>query len=267
MKINMEKSKKIDILELIKSISSSWLTLTMAMIAGGLAGVLFGYIQPPVYESNASFGVTIDYTQTGALSDVQEDQAMRGVGYVLLSDALIEETVSRINSEGIYTVGEDEFRDNAFVDRGDFRWIIRYRDRDPQRAFQIVSAWAEAAWESYEAALTHAQAAESYLGVLNNLQSCYQQSAPQVSGSYCGFAAPDDVLREITQLSGKIQSEKTTSQGIFYALSIVMVEDAKVTDDPVRYQTNLLVIAGAIAGLLIGTAYFGFRYTRGGRAT
>jgi len=263
----MEKTKNIDILELVKYISSSWLILIVLMIAGGLAGFLFSYIQAPLYESSASFGVTIDYTQTGALSDVQEDQAMRGVGYVLLYDELVEKTVSRINDQGLYPLGEDEFRDNAFMDRGDFRWIIRYRDSDPQRAFQIVSNWAAAAEESFIASLTHAQTAEFYLDVLNDLQRCYQQTAPQIPGQYCGFNNTDELLQEITRLSGIIQEEKSGSQGLFYALNVVLVEEAEIPENLIRYQTNLLVAAGAIAGLLIGMAYFGIRFIQGGRAS
>jgi len=266
MKNKMEKSKSINILELIKYISSSWIILGVLMIVGGMAGLFFSHVQPPVYESNAAFGVTIDYTQTGAISDVQEDQAMRGVGFILFSDALVEETVSQINREDIYTLSKDDFRNNAFVDRGDFRWIIRYRDRDPQRAFQITSTWAAAAQEAYEAALTHAQTAESYLGVLNGLQGCYQQGAPQIPGGICGFDNSHGLLREITQLSEKIQTEKIASQGLFYALNVVLVNDAEVAKGPVRNQTNLLVASGAIVGLLIGILFFGIRFILGGRS-
>ena len=263
----MEQTKKIDLLMLIKYISSFWLALSALMIAGGLAGFLFSYVQAPMYESSASFGVTIDYTQTGALTDVQEDQAMRGVGSIFLSDALIEETVSRINRDSSITMNEDDFRDNTFVDRGDFRWTIRTRDVDPQRAFQIVSIWTAAAQESFEAALTHAQTAESYLGILSDLQGCLQQAAPQLPGGYCGLDSSDELLQEITNVSKKIQAEKNASQGLLYALSVVLVNDAEQPVMPVRYQTNLLVAAGAIIGLLIGMAFFGTRFTLGGRVS
>jgi hypothetical protein len=267
MKIKMEKSKSIDILELVKYISSSWIVLTALMIFGGLVGFLFSFIQAPVYESSASFGVTIDYTQTGALSDVQEDQAMRGVGSILLSDSLIEEAVSRINRDSFFTLSEDEFRGNTFVDRGDFRWTIRTRDVDPQRAFQIASIWAAAAQDAFEATLTHAQTADSYLGILSDLQSCFQKAAPQLPGGYCGFNSADELLREITNVSKKIQAEKTASQGLLNALSVVLVNDAEQPMNPVRYQTNLLAAAGAMIGLLIGMMYFGIRFTLEGSAS
>lgn len=263
----MDKLKRIAILELIKYISAYWLVLVVLMIAGGLAGFIFSNLRSPVYESSASFGVTIDYTQTGAVSDVQEDQAMRGVGSILLSDSLIEKTLSRIDSGGLSTVSIDEFRDNASADRGDFRWTIHYRDNDPQRAFQIVSAWSAAAQEVYEEILIHAQTAESYLVILNDLQSCYQQAAPQSPDGFCGFNDHHELLREISNLSGNIQAEKKASQGLFYALSVVLVNDAEVSGNPVRYQTNLLVAAGAFVGLLFGMVYFAIRFYLGERAS
>lgn len=263
----MNNSKKIDILELVNYISASWLVLAVLMVAGGLAGFLISFAQKPVYESSASFGVTIDYTQTGALSDVQEDQAIRGVGSILLSDSLIKETLLRINSNGMYRVEENEFRDNAFSDRGDFRWTIRFRGNEPQRVFQIAGHWAAAAQETFDRTLAHAQTAESYLKILSDFQSCFQEAAPQAPFGFCGFDDPDELLHEISDLSRKIQAEKTASQGLFYALSIVLVNDPELSDHPVRYQTNLLVIAGAFAGLLIGSAYFAIHYYLGGRTS
>ena len=59
---------------------------SVLMIAGGLLGLLVSQVRAPIFESSAVFSVTIDYTQTGALTDIQEDQAMRGVGSVIFSD-------------------------------------------------------------------------------------------------------------------------------------------------------------------------------------
>ena len=115
----------IDIVKLIKKISSRWYIHTVLMIIGGLSGLLFSYLNPPVYESSAVFSVTIDYTQTGALTDIQEDQAMRGVGSILLSDQVIRQTLTQLISEFNLELSQSDFLNNSFMDREEFRWALR----------------------------------------------------------------------------------------------------------------------------------------------
>jgi hypothetical protein len=257
------QEKHIDLFDLLGFVTNRWLFLTICMIAGGLAGLLFSCLRAPLYESSAAFGVNIDYTQTGTLTDLEEDQAMRGVGSVLLSDPLVEETLSLINREGLFELSEDEFRQNAFADRGDFRWVIRYRGTDPQRIFQITQIWADSARDNFDMALAHAQTAEAYLKMLADLQSCYQESGMQPPLGMCGFSDSGALLDEITSLSEKIKMEKVSSQGLFYALSINLINGAYLPQYPIRFQTNLLVITGAFIGLLPGITYLIYKYIRG----
>ncbi len=266
MMMNKKDQPSFDLLDLIREVSSRWLLMAALMILGGVGGLLVSQWRPAVYESNAAFGVTIDYTQTGALSDVQEDQAMRGVGSVLLSDALIEETLQQLNDQDGSDLGEEEFRSNAFADRGDFRWVIRYRDSDPDRAFRIANIWAESAQAQLNEDLAHAQTAESLLRMLDDLQGCLQSGGAGVPGNFCGFGDADSLLKEIAQLSGKIQQEKQSSQGLFYALSVNLVEDAELSASPVRHQTAILVLAGALCGFIFGLGYVLIRFFSGGAA-
>ena len=261
---NKKEKAPFDLLDLIREMASGWLMLFILMILGGIGGLLVSHLRPAVYESNAAFGVTIDYTQTGALSDVQEDQAMRGVGSVLLSDALIEETLQQLGDQGGPDLNEGKFRSNAFADRGDFRWVIRYLDSDPDRAFRVANQWADSAQALIDEDLAHAQTAESYLRMLDDLQGCLQSGRASVPMNFCGFGGMDSLLNEIARLSGKIQHEKQLSQGLFYALSVNLVEDGELPRSPVRHQTAVLVLAGALCGFLIGIGYALMRFFSGG---
>jgi len=114
--------------------------------------------------------------------------------------------------------------------------------------------------------LAHAQTAETWLSMLDDLQGCLQSGGAGVPGNFCGFGDADSLLNEIAKLSGKIQQEKQSSQGLFYALSVNLVEDAELPPGPVRHQTAVLVLAGALCGFIFGLGYVLIRFFSGGAA-
>ena len=136
---------QIDLVKLVKKFSERWMVTSALMITGGLLGLLVSQARAPIFESSAVFSVTIDYTQTGALTDIQEDQAMRGVGSVILSDRVIDNTLSAINKESASGLSRTDFLENSFLDREEFRWTLRYRDPDPKVAEMAVNEWSKSA--------------------------------------------------------------------------------------------------------------------------
>ena len=135
-------------LDLIKAITARWYVLTVGMIIGGLFAWGGTFFMPPIYESDAVFYVSIDYTQTGMLTDVEEDQIMRGIGDMIFSDETTLATINKLEGEGV-RISKDEFYDDAIFEREEFRWAIRYRDPNPVLAYQVVGAWANQAGYPY----------------------------------------------------------------------------------------------------------------------
>ncbi len=93
-----EPVKSFNFLDLLKAIAARGFWLVIAMIAGGLLGWGVTTFKHPLYEADAVFTVTIDYTRTGYLSDIQEDQAMRGIGSLIGSDYILQKTIDESNS-------------------------------------------------------------------------------------------------------------------------------------------------------------------------
>ena len=241
-------------LDLIKYCASRWYVIVIAMIVGGLAGLGAVSFLPVVYESNAVFNVTIDYTQTGALSDVEEDQAMRGVGDIIFSDEIVSGTLAELGEQGMQ-LSKDEFYDDAIFDREEFRWAIRYRDADPETAFAVLEAWSMEADGVLQEALEHARLAASYQSVLTGLEDCLKRTTSTDSTSdACSLENLDEILSEIDEVSALIKTERELGKGILPALSIQLLEKAKVPSQPMRYQVNVLVLNGALIGLLLALA-------------
>jgi len=247
-------------LDLLKAINSRWYLLVIGMIAGGLLGFGATFFKTPVYEANAVFTVTIDYTQTGALSDVEEDQAMRAVGDVIFSDEVVTAALDVLKDEGL-DLTKDKFYDDAVFEREEFRWAIRYRDEDPKVAYQVVQAWAEVSDQILQDSLVHARLAASYLDVLNSLEACLERNTQTNSSiGICSIDHLDEILEEIANTSSMITTEKNQSRGLFSALAIVLSDHADIPSQAVRYQTNVLVISGVSIGLLLAIILLTIKY-------
>jgi hypothetical protein len=246
--------ERISISKLVKNISNRWQIHTVLMIIGGLIGFSFSYIYPPVYESSASFSVTIDYTQTGSLTDIEEDQAMRGVGSVLSSDKVITLTLSQLKNESQKEISPTDFLANSFVDREDFRWTIRYRNSDPNITALVIKTWAKNSDQIIREALSHSEVSNLLLNTLNNMKDCLQGSNIGSPGGYCGFENFNSLINSITSLSNRIQSEKVSSLGLFNSLSVSLVNDSQQHPSIVLRQRNLLALSGALIGLVLSIA-------------
>ena len=243
--------KNLSFLDWLENLASRWYILAAGMILGGLLGWGAATLKAPVYEANAVFTVTIDYTQTGALSDIEEDQAMRGVGDIIFSEEVIDATVQRLVDEGL-TLSKDEFYDDAIFDREEFRWAIRYRDADPQLANQVLHAWEATADEILQESLVHARLGAAYQDVLKGLTSCLERGTlMEADGERCSLDNLDEILAKTSQVSALITEELAQSRGLFDALTVVLSNPTTVPSQPVRFQTNVLVFSGMFSGGLL----------------
>ena len=242
---------QIDIVRLIKRISDRWYILAALMIIGGLSGMLISQTTPSVYESSAVFSVTIDYTQTGALTDIQEDQAMRGVGSVIFSDQVITKTLAQINDENGIELNQSDFIGNSFLDREEFRWTLRYRDPDPQNAKAVVNLWANNANSAIQEGLKHSLASSVLLDTLSKMKTCLQELSNGNEKSNCGNIELETLINSISDLSNRIQIKKAASLGLFNSLSVSLVNEGVVSQAAVLGQRNLLVISGALIGFFL----------------
>jgi len=252
-------------LDILLSITKRWWVIALSMVIGGFCALLLTRFIPPVYESSASFSVTIDYTRTGALSDVQEDQAMRGIGYVITSDEVIESVIDEVGSQQS-DYSRIQFEKDSTLDREEFRWTLRYRSSDPALAEKVAFIWADTSNSVIQEGLIHAQIVDSVTEVLWGLEDCLERSTSQFgTADLCGFYGSQDIVNEIAQLSQLIHEEKTQTRGLFASLVVQMVQQPRYPDSPVRHQKNLLTAAGIVAGLILSILTQGIFYYRGSK--
>lgn len=228
-----------------------WFYLPVGMLLGGILGLILNAFIPPIYEAQAKFVVTIDYTRTGYLSDIQEDQAMRGIGSLIGSDFILQKTIE--DSDSINThVSILEIKEKSRLERGEFEWFIRIRDEDAQKASDLTNLWAEKADEVLKEALYHSFKAERLFHLLDSLEMCLQRVTVGLgSTASCTLNNVDQLIVEIQKVGEKAYQEKESSRGLMPALAVELVEKSQVPISPVVFARNAFAFAGAMLGLIL----------------
>jgi hypothetical protein len=239
-------------LDIFTQATSSWWLVAVLMMIGGILGLFLHGFTPPIFEAHAKFSVTIDYTRTGYLSDIQEDQAMRGIGSLIGSDLIMQRTVNAAHLAGV-DISLDEFKQKSTMERGDFNWLIRVRDKDAQKAADLVNQWADHADKELLEASQHALRAEELFNYLDSIENCLQRTTlGSEAKTPCTFPNLPIILEEIKNTGEIAYQEKEASRGLMPALSIELVEKSQIPSSPVVFGRNAFILAGSFIGLILG---------------
>ncbi|NMC29963.1 MAG: hypothetical protein GYA45_07830 [Pelolinea sp.] len=239
------------LMEFLKKLFAGWKKITILMVIGGLCGLGASKIMAPIYETRAVIAVTIDYTRTGALSDIQEDQAMRGLGSAIDSDAVREQVRQKAEQAGI-SIDRSSMAKNFTLEREDFRWFLRVRDSDAERAATLANLWAEEAVSTLDGAMQHAIIAGHYQQYLDSLDYCLLRLAPEgMSNEPCAKFDYEHLSAEVEKTSAAIREEQTLSYGLMPALQFFLAENAAINTNPVRSTRGVLIFSGAMLGFVV----------------
>ena len=244
-------------LDVLRFIARKWWIPVLSMIIFGICALILANFLPPLYESSATFSLTIDYTETGSLSDIQEDQAMRGIGNLIASDEVIENVISEANVRSL-PLSREQFKKESNLDREEFQWTIRYRSSDQLYAKDVIQIWKEISNKLIQDSLFHAQIVDSEREFLWKLEECLQLVTRQVTiDTLCGYSSTEDLIDEISIISRSINDEKIAARGLFSPLAVHIVKNPQIPLTPVRYQRNVLVFSGIVIGFLISVLFLG----------
>lgn len=226
-----------------------WLVVVM-MLLGAIAGWAFFLVRPAVYEGRASLTTGIDYTRTGPLYDVEEDQAMQVVGDVIDGDDTKQLAIELASREGNSLTRQD-FESGAFLERSNYAWVIRFQHADPQIAAGAANAWLEAAYAVLEEAYNHALIAEELVSYTRSLTTCFENSvASEPIQGFCTTQNLDEIQQELLAVNEAKTAELLASRGLFPGMAFAISERASIPSSPVQFGRNGLVFSGAGVGFL-----------------
>ncbi|MFV2044475.1 MAG: hypothetical protein ACC700_14730 [Anaerolineales bacterium] len=228
-----------------------WYVLLLAGLAGGLAGLIFSIVRPPLYEADAVIAINIDYGRTKPLELIVEDRALDRVWQFLTSDEVLRAASEKLSAQSASSTAwesPESMREYVRLEARLSDWHFIAQNEDPETAAMIANAWTQAGIEGLDDAYAHAWAALSLQnGELEVF--CFEQSQPMTSDSIanCLASGPSFDLEGLESLIEEIEA----SHGILPSLSYELMRSATPPDSPVVWNRGALVISGAFIGLLV----------------
>ncbi len=239
-------------LDLIKKIVFNWKVLFLFMLVGAGAGELAHYLYPPIFESHASLSVNIDYTRTGLLTDIEEDQVLGMIGDLITSPELITVVLQTINSEEGIDLDEAGLRGTASLERDHEKFVIRIHHTDPRISAYIANTWINLVNERLLDAHGHAVIAANYQKYLDSLESCLENSVViDPATPFCSIQGVTQLQNELDVLGKAILYEKKLGKGISPAIGFQISAYAQPASRPVRHARGTLILAGSTLGFII----------------
>jgi len=229
----------------------SWWLIVVFMVLGGVAGLVFSLIRPPVYDAKAVFTTSIDSARTGQMTDVEVDQAIGIVGDIISSTDVTAQVVQKGKAAGI-TIDAAKFNEMASTVRKNYQWEVHILSSNPNTAVMIANIWANAAAGSLDGAYQHALLAEGYQRYLDSLESCLGQTAAvEPVQSLCSRSNLANIQLELAKTGSLVKQEKQASQGLLPAVLVSLSEKAQPPSKPVLFGRNQSVFSGALIGFLL----------------
>lgn len=229
-----------------------WWVIILMTILGGLVGWFVHQLRPPLYEAKATFFISIDFSQTGELTQFEEDHAVSVLTWIVYYDEVIDEVIDTAEAQGIQT-NRQQLEMASTLERKQARWTLYYRDKDPQTASALANIWAEVAMDFLQQAHQHALQIQALDGYLNFLAICLQ--GPAEGEQYpesCNDLDPAAIPEEIQETSIRLEQELAASHAVFPALIFDVSSKALPPAEPVQYGRNRLVLAGGLIGFILG---------------
>jgi uncharacterized protein involved in exopolysaccharide biosynthesis len=232
-----------------------WSILIVMGIFGAGIGLVYSYLNPPLYQAEAVLGVNINYGVTEPLELIVEDRVLNRAAGLILADKtlrkVLDQTSESVRSDRGWEDPAD-LRHSIRVDRRLAEWELVVVDSDPKTAAEVAQIWAIASLQSLDDAAEHAWRAAALLGDSFDVECERIQVEDGGSKGWTCQVEPIDMDPET--LSGTLQTEIDRSRGILPNLTYELLQSASPPTSPIVWDRGTLLLAGAILGLMGGFA-------------
>ncbi len=237
----------------IEEISRSlkfWWVVCIFILVGAFVGWCFHFTQPPLYESQVTYVISIDYTRVRSISEYETDAAINSASFLLISQEVIDNVLGDLSANGIH-LSPEELRTMYRLERKQTTIVIYVRNSNRELADQIVTIWADRATSAISSAYQHTtyaayleKALDRSQGIISNLllstpNRITSQKISEIQSSIKGFS---DLLTK----------EREASKNLFPGLQISFngIELSSMT--PAYYNISTLTLCGGLIGMVLG---------------
>ena len=238
--------REIDPKELFRALFRGWYWIVLFIIGGGLFGLLFTQLRPPRYQAVAALRVDLTAEDHRRLAWPQKRDLLSPVRVLLLSDATLNR-IPDILKMPVDTQSTAELRETLRLNDYESEWLLSAINGDPSLAAAIANAWAEAAVLRIEEAVAHAGLALAIRGQLMEL-GC-EVKGGNASAWRCEPASDMD---RVDPLIEDWKRHIAASAGIPADLTYGQIREASPPDVPIYWGRGVIILSGALLGLLLG---------------
>jgi len=227
-----------------------WPWLLAAVCLGGLLGLGISGLLRPVYEAVAVVGVGVDYGRTLPLDEEAMRHALDRAREVFLADETLE-AVMRADNQAQERFDSVNALRELRLSEIDGGWELGVRSGAPDEAARLANVWASVSLEELQAAVGHAWRAAD-LQTKWFIAGCeLQPAAPPSELAVWSCSTAFEEYDPEQALTG-IEQEAVLSRGILPSMSFSMLQDAEAPDESLTGSQTLFVLAGLLAGAVLG---------------
>jgi hypothetical protein len=248
---NPMNNQEFSLFNSVERVLTRWWIMVALMVVGGLVGLGFHLLFPPVYEAKAVITINMNF-QKRELTQIEADTAFNAASAIITSPSVMNLVIADAQVKGFSITPSRILRDFYLESRQSI-WELRVRDQDPNAAAALANIWAQNATDALNSALTHALQAEQLQIQIAGLENCLAGTTPQAASIQMdckGYSL--DVIQSLLQdQTASLVKEKNQSFGILSIMTFGLTDLAGVPETPVLYGQAVLVFSGAFIGLVV----------------
>lgn len=237
---------------IIKRSIRDWWILAVTGILGAAIGWIIFTAKTPIYQAEGVISIGIDFTRTGQLSDIEEDQMIGIVGDILYSPDVIANVVEGAGEKQIY-LDAGGFKQITKIERRQNQWNLIVRHTDPATAKEIAELWTQTSYSALVTSMAHSERASHLQRYLDALESCLQKvSSSNAATGLCGISTLKDLQKELENTGKLMVEEKTAAQGMLSGTTITLARLPEQPSVPILFRQGEMILVGCLGGLLAG---------------
>jgi uncharacterized protein involved in exopolysaccharide biosynthesis len=227
---------------------ADWLSVAGIMILGALIGLIVSFFLPPKYEAVSKLTTNLEVVTGTNVTEIMVDAQVDIVGTLVFHPDVIERVRLSLAEQNMTYTATELIRKTK-IERQLMSTLIKVRDNDPEVATLIATTWAEKAYERLNEAYPHALALSQAKASQTMLTGCLEDTSKQ-NLPFCETLTSEKTDQLLKETEGIILQESSLSLGLTGELNISQYQPAPVPDSPIAFQRSILILAGALAGLV-----------------
>lgn len=252
--MNASFPSEIDVGKVYARALKRWWWIVAAAGLGALLGAGVALLREPAYLATAEIRVDIDFARAAFLDEDAERHVFAHTQDLILSDTTLAGALSLVQlTHGLDRIDTPaDLRERVRLTQVEGRWNLSVSYIDPQLTAELANAWATSALAEIETATREAgRAAE--LQRLFFRTACHPGLGSELGADSYWVCDEYEPPEQAPELEAELHQAIETSRGLIPPMTYGWIERAAPPDRPTNTRLSILVFAGGMVGLMLGS--------------